>query len=141
MGMGRRKIYRVKAADESVNNSDVLQDDNDLTCQVQAGTTYAVRMLLRVDGTVNYVDAALSMPAGATFFGDLRGDGVSAQTVATEWDGSTQIGIDTGACAVVGFLKVGSTAGTVKLQWAQNAATVGNTTLKAGSYMILERLN
>lgn len=137
MGMGRREIYRVKAADESVNNSVVQQDDNDLTCQVQAGTTYAVRMALDIDGTVDAVDASLSMPAGATFKGTTDGAGSSE----VDWNGTDLLRGDTGLLICTGILKVGSTAGTFKLQWSQANQTVGNTTLKAGSYMILERLN
>jgi hypothetical protein len=44
------------------------------------------------------------------------------------------------ALHVHGLLVVGGTAGTVKLQWAQNTSNVTATILKSGSFLVLRRV-
>lgn len=136
----RRMQYAVKAADEAVNNSATLQNDNDLRFYGQAGKAYAVEILIDVDDTdVDAgIDIALSMPSGATFRGNLA----SAADALAAWTGAEVTLAEADSVVQInGIVKIGATAGDVRLQWAQTAATVGDTIVKANSYITAFRVS
>lgn len=111
-----------KTADESVSSSTTLQDDNHLTTFVAANATYRVKAVLIYDGEAfgglktNWV-----APASATFTGG---------TYATS--GQPTI--------VEGTLVTSGTSGIFKLQWAQVTSNATATTVKSGSFMVLQRI-
>ena len=133
-------LYAVKASDESVTSSTTLQDDEHLFASVAANSVYEVTVALR--GTANSsgdLKVQFAGPAGATgLFG--AGKDHSCVTLGTP---NGPISLSTATPDTVffmGTLTVGGTAGTFKLQWAQNTSNATATTLQAGSYMVLRRI-
>lgn len=129
----------VLAADSTKNNSEVLATV--LSVSVAASTTYHVKGQVTVDDTAvdAGVDLKLSLPAGATFKGQITD--IDATPVIQLWDGA-EGGIDEGAGSVwfEGTLIVDTTAGTLAVQFAQTAAAVGATIVKANSSLIVTKL-
>ena len=133
-----------KTSDETVNNSDTLQDDNDLTFSVAANKNYAVWGTLLVDsGTTPDVKVQWSLPASATFDGVIQlttvAIGEMAESAATAIAG---VGAGTPVSAFFqGVLKVESTGGTAVIQWAQDNAGMSDTKMLEGSWMAFRLLN
>ncbi len=145
-----RPVYARKTADETLSNSTVLQDDDELFVSVDASTTYEWELTLIYEaGTTADYKWALTFPTGSTCsWANNEPDtglaylplGFSSYTsgAATGLGGA---GIGSGRGMIVsGNLVVGVTAGTFKYQWAQNTATVENTKTSAGSLLVLRRL-
>jgi hypothetical protein len=137
----------VKSANETVTNSITLQDDNDLSFAVEANSTYQIIMALKptpesvADGSIR---AKLITPSDAS--GALLINGSNTNTSTTN---SIPRGIPiTGGASgmmyqpydipelyVTGTITTTS-AGTVKLQWAQGAIAPDTpSVLKSGSYI------
>ena len=138
---------RVKRADEIVNNSTVLQDDNDLTFPGAASTTYAfILFLMFSSSTVADFQTAISVPAGADGnrgdWAELTAAGADAtwQERALEANPVGAAGSARQPYISIGVVRMGATAGPVTLQWAQNTAEVSNTSVITGSWLIALRL-
>jgi hypothetical protein len=148
--------HALKTVDESVTNSTVLQDDNELFVPVQAGTDYWVSALIIYEGPENAVGGDLKMgwsvPSGSTFdwVSDSLGSNASStvevisrshQTAASQPAPGT-VGIGTNiACIPKGVLRVGASSGIFRFRWAQlNATAVASVRVKAGSILTLRRL-
>lgn len=143
---------RRKASDETVNNSDTLQDDDDFQFEAEADVTYIIEAQARVSWpkTPNF-KSAFVVPSGATISGwmathnPVSGTDSSADVAATaDWTSALAIGSGTfGAAAAMklfAVLVMGGTAGKVKFQWAQNVATVADTTVEQDSFITVRRL-
>jgi hypothetical protein len=89
-------------------------------------------------------------PSGYSFAGNARGSIISAggfdQNLAHQVVSGT--GLSFGGIAsnnmpisVQGLLTTAGTAGTFRLQWAQTSSNAAGSTLKAGSYMLLQRVS
>lgn len=136
--------YVVKGSDENVNNSAVFQDDDALTFAI--GTTETIEFEFRiyaVSASVNSdIKFTVTGPAsiGGYFAAEARWGTADAFAVnlanTVGGSGAISFGLDTTIRAVVirGIAVGGGTAGNITLQWAQNAATVENVTIKTNSY-------
>lgn len=142
-------IRKIKTADETVNTSATLQDDNHLSFAVAANETWTFEALLYVTGnTTADLRVAATWPSGATgilaVHGSRASDALVSAFDATSTSGGAvgQIGVDTGPrlVRVVGTVEVSSTAGTVQLQWAQQTSTGADTTVKRGSSLVATRI-
>lgn len=137
-------IKRVKGSDETVNNADTVQDDNDLFFYVGANEVWGIEFYLSVisNSTADFI-FDVSVPSGATI----------RTSAHPEWNTSDTLQVSSGTLPVSigqtttergillrGFIKNGSTAGLLKLKWAQSSATVVDTIVKAGSHLIAHRL-
>jgi len=142
-----------KSADESVTNSAVLQDDDELTLSLPADSRWVVRAVLFALAASNTPDIQFQLtgPAGATAVIGKHGlDTGSTSTAGTPrytgnqaFSSNANNALMTSATMIVieGTVVIGATAGAVTLQWAQSSATVGESiTVKAGSYMMLTRI-
>jgi hypothetical protein len=138
-----QEVY--KSADEIVNNSTTLQNDNELLFTAVAGQKYLF--------TVNLIHISVSASAdinvGFTFpTGTMNWLGVGMDLAATVNPASVRmagtVGAASGTALAFGTLTTTSgsqitgtyactTGGTVQLQWAQNTLTASDTTVKAGS--------
>lgn len=141
----------IKAADESVVSSTVLQDDNELQITVSANTKYFVECFLiysadpAADCKIQY-----AVPAGATFdwVSDSLGSAATANTDVVsrsyQTTGTPALGgVTSNATNLVGLHKgllTVTTAGIFKLTWAQLASTVNATFVRANSALILTRM-
>lgn len=144
-----------KTADETVTNSAVLQDDDDLVLTVAASTTYTLDgMLLHSADAAADLQLAFTGPAGASL--DWVPRGLSTLAAATAGDvtlAASSIG-DAGALItgtvgagtkvatlVTGLLQVGATAGSLQLRWAQGTAHASDAVVYAGSYLSLRQVS
>ena len=136
----RFKVIR-KTADETVNNSVAFQSDNELLFTVQALETWGFELTIYADvKAASDWQGKWTIPAGCggrwSIPGNANGDW--ALTDAIQWLAAAD---RTGVYRLFGIIDNGATAGTVGLTWAQVAAVAENTTVKAGSSIILTRLN
>lgn len=154
---GRDLTFVVKAADEGLANSAVVQNDNHLFFTATANAKYLVDVALFVtvgggssgsdfkvgwslpSGTFNMsghgpdVAMAATSSVGSAEFVGLVGAVTSTPAYGLDSDGNTGI-------KLWALIEVGGTGGTVTLQWAQNTATAVTTTLEAGSWLRAERV-
>jgi len=138
-----------KAVDEVVNNSDVLQDDDELKFDIGANEDWeAVFILLNisVSDTPNMA-VGFTVPGGATFYCYI----ITMATGGTGFvmanlpragiphtiDAETTITLN----AIIRIIVVnGATPGVVQLQWAQGSATAEDTTMKENSLLMAHKL-
>ena len=127
-----------KAADETVNNSTTLQNDDHLLFAVGANDIWVFHLWFIVEtGTTPDFKFAFAVPSGGAciYCMDINGvylrpleDATTAKTLAQ----TATPGIFNRLLRYVG----GGTAGNLQLQWAQNTAEVSNTILKENSLLI-----
>lgn len=135
---------KVVAADVTINNNDTLADIAGLeTSSLAAGRKYLVELVLVGTGVsttpdldikfVGSANSTLSWALGAPT--DLT---AAVNTIATE----QTIAMDnlTSVVKAVGVLDIVDTAGTLKLQAAQNVATAEDTVIKAGTLLKITRI-
>lgn len=141
-----------KTATQSVTSSTTLVDDTELFFAVGASTVWFWNALLLYDGAAS-PNGDLKMqftgPSGASLtwvnFG-VNTSALSAYNVVTEQltagspravgtNGGTQM-----SCRPAGYLTIGSTAGTFRLRWAQNASNATPTRVMAGSVFQFKRV-
>jgi len=138
-----------KAADETVNNSNTLQNDDDLKLVVAANEiwTLELRLIFKSVSTTSDYLWGFSYPTGCGIYWGW--DALWLAVATTSGPNTCLIQTDTiargsGNLSTPVWIKViiinGATAGTVNFQWAQNTATVEDTDLLAGSCMIAHRL-
>lgn len=137
-----------KAADETVNNSIVFQNDNHLLHAVAANEVWKYLFYLRSDGDAAAdIKFQVVVPAGGLLeiiSHGLIGNSVAAGTL-NPIDASVSIPFATapGAVRICMFWCLyigGGNAGNVQLQWAQQAAIVGDIFVRENSYLIAHQL-
>jgi hypothetical protein len=145
-----------KASDQTVNNSAALIDDTALAFDIAAGESWILDawLIYGGDGTAD-IQVTVNGPAGAsgafTSGGPLTnvatspgamsygtGNLTAGLDVAMVWGspGITGSTPRTAALHIRGVVANGTTAGTVKIRWAQAVATAANTTVMAGSTLL-----
>lgn len=146
-----------KTADETVNNSSTLQDDDELFLPVAENEIWLAQWFLLLNAASDTPDYKFGMsgPTGATMRWGV-GSTQSTSGVAFSWF-STATGsplglaaisdtLTTGGTTVVSgiflpaIIVVGGTAGDVKLRWAQNTPTAVNTKVLTNSCLIAHQL-
>lgn len=139
--------FKEKTADELVNTSAVLQDDDHLFLSVEAGKRYLVELFLKVQGASVNADLKIGFAAlaGMTYEiirGSAEGPstGTSAAALSTT---TTSSGLDanTSLQRYDGFITTTTDAGILQLQWAQAVSTAEDVKLKTGSLMRLTKIN
>lgn len=144
-----------KTATESVTSSTTLQNDDELFLTVEANATYIMDLLLLHDSDATAagdVKIGWSAPASATMNWGVHG----ANTAATSSTGVTSVnmqtriisevaafggGDSTGTTALAkGVLVTAGTAGTFRLQWAQETSNAVASNVRVGSYLTLKRV-
>ena len=149
------QLVAVKAADESVTSSTTLQNDDHLLFALEANATYAL------DGYLYYSGAA----DGGTGAGGLKMDWTLPASASMHWssfavnsgtnpltnyDAVSQVNTDVrnyatnGPTALSmqpkGVILTGGTPGTAQSRWAQVNSNATATTIKAGSWLRLQRI-
>lgn len=153
-----RPLYVRKTADEIVNNSTTLQDDNHLVLAMEANTTYRLGGLLRYTcaSTAADMQVGFTIPTGATAvtFGAGGGTNVTGQegnisvyspsgaagSVAAVFYGSNNSAAFPIGISLAGHIRVGATAGNLQLQWAQVSATATDLTMLIDSFIELRKV-
>jgi hypothetical protein len=138
-----RTLYVRKTADESVNllsTGSTSQNDNELFFSIAANEVWVVRFYLVINsGTVADWKYQLAVPSGATGHTALMLGASVVLPHNTDSANVSQFGADRG-CQIYGIVVNSSTAGTVQFMWAQNTADAGDTTVKANSFLIANRI-
>ncbi|MGH8524962.1 MAG: hypothetical protein ACREXY_12340 [Gammaproteobacteria bacterium] len=138
-------FYVIKTADEIVNNSTTLQNDNELFTQtLPKNSVWDIEMLLHHrSGTTPDFKHALTLPTGATLvaaalFFNTTGTLIYAATAGASFS-TGGLGAVTIDLSVRGILRL-TNPGVVQLQWAQNTADASDTTVFADSFLKLTRI-
>lgn len=139
---GGGATFLSKPADETVNNSNTLQNDDDLTFSVSANKEYAVWGVLYINSPGNAdMKFAWSLPAAAT----LTTIGLIEETAAyVDIDQDGEFMSTTGSAQThvfSGTLIVGANAGTAVLQFAQWTAQAADSDLLKGSWLAYKELD
>ena len=134
-----------KSADEIVNNSSALQDDNHLIFALAATGEWEFQVNLWYDAaTAADIKVAFTIPASTTLYWSHTGADASLAShndaFVTTASASTR---DLGGNAVgtlrhariVGYVRTTGTSGNLTMQWAQNTANASDATIKRGSAM------
>ncbi len=140
LGIGETKCV-IKLADETINNSSVYQDDDELAFAIEANEAYLVEVNLYVDiKTASAFKFKFTIPAGCggkrSIPGNSNGDWA--------WTDNMSISAGTANRTMVyqtfGIIENGNTAGTVQMQWAQSIAVAEDTILRTNSNIVITRL-
>jgi hypothetical protein len=129
----------VKSANETVNNSTTLQNDDDLLFSVAANEKWSfISFIFYSSGTTPDIKFAFTVPSGATIdivigVWSTTGSLVDGTSVFTGTGGGA--GVVRGFC-LYGKVLVGATPGNVQLQWAQDVLEASNTIVHEGSTII-----
>ncbi len=129
----------VKTADQIVNNSETLVNDNHLKFSYRTGKRYSGYLILRFSSPANAdIDVTMKALTGADYETFRLGVDVVAVTpvaFASESTISTDASIQT---MIIYFLCGGSTAaGTCNFKWAQSTAQVADTKILNGSMLVV----
>ncbi len=142
-----RLLVAVKAADEIVNNSAVLQNDDHLVIALAANKKYHVTLLLWALAA-NGDDFKFAFTAPAACTGSRlqhNYDTTAGNNHLISADLTTAMVAAVAATAVLiridAVVKNGANAGNLQFQWAQNAAAAFNNTIYAGSSMTAIKLD
>lgn len=153
-------VFARKTGDESIASTTTLQNDDALFCAVAANKVYTVEVCaFYVGNETGDIKFAFTFPTGATvhFFGligwdsdtgfNTGGTHGTVEFLAQQNQTSSPTGAVTGTASTTtlgallkGLIVVGSTAGTLQLQWAQRVSNATSTVVKAGSYMRLDQM-
>lgn len=136
-------IIKRKVADETVNNSSTLQNDDELAIVVAADTSYRLRATIRYSsGTTPDFKWAWSYPTGLTMvYSAICQVTTVAFAELIESSGGAVDGAGANESLFFdGTVVVSSTAGTLQFRWAQNTANPSDTIVRAGSYLELQQI-
>ena len=140
--LGTKNVKR-KTADETVNNSTTLQnDDHLLGWTMDANGVYAVIGCLLVDsGATPDIKFQWTLPASAVGYTVVVDNGGSEQATHAAAGVITTAGAGTiQAVPISGVFIIAGTSGTATLQWAQNTADASDTKLRTGSWIAVIKL-
>jgi hypothetical protein len=135
-----RLVTVVKTADEIVNNSDVVQNDDHLFFNVAPNSVYQVDInLIIVSTAVADFRVGLIYPVLTTAQWHFIG-----YWSAPQLTGLNQTAITSGAClggiydlkTLRCIVQTGANAGSFGIRWAQQAVEVSDTTVKIGSNIV-----
>lgn len=147
-----------KTSDTSRSNTATLANDPDLLITPPVSTVWAIQGVLIIEGgSVGDMKIAFSFPTGATLTWGLIDNptGITtpytSNTVFTGAFGSATSGSSFFSAGLIGagsqfytpvggLLTMGSTAGNLTVQWAQNTSDGTAATMKAGSWLMGWRL-
>lgn len=134
----------IKVADETVNNSTTLQNDDELLFAVAANTKYVIRGRIKINtGATPDIKIGWTFPAGLTMdYSTIGFSGGAFAAYAFDQTGTPEI--DGAGVAdeffIDGTVTVSSTAGTLQFQWAQNTLNASDTKVLAKSYITLQQV-
>jgi len=140
-------LRRLKTTDEIVNNSTVLQDDDELSIIVEADGVYEVDILVIVvsDAVANFkyhLASSDTFDLVHTFWEtDLAPGAQDGISEATALKAVVTANTNEHFLSLKGILRVGGSINDLKFQWAQNTGVVVDTIVKADSYIKLTKLN
>ncbi len=137
LALGGTFVY--KSSDESVNNSDTLQDDDELLFAVGANELWIFQFWLDVvDTTSADFSYGFSGPAGSAIVWAPIPQMATSGSVVTTIRRTTAIDTEGAGQPLhhaLGRIDTAGTSGTLQLEWSQVNVTANNTTIRAGSWL------
>lgn len=149
-----RSLYTFlrKTADETVNNTATLQNDDVFFVAVPTAGVFVFDLtLFYTSNNTADIKFAFTHPAGAVVRWGTAG--LASSATATSGDSQYAAAVGSGSTVLIGggnattvmmfisgILEMGGTAGTFQLQWAQNTADASNTTVNTYSNMRMWRV-
>ncbi len=136
LAIGGSFVY--KSANETVNNSDTLQDDDELKFAVGANELWLFQAWIHsTDTTTADLHYLFTGPAGSTVrWSPIPQFGVTGSFHNTDVKfGTAQNTEGNGGHFAVGRIDTAGTSGDLQLQWAQSTATANNTIVLIGSWL------
>ncbi len=138
LAIGGTFVY--KASDESVNNSNTVQDDDDLKFTVGTNELWIFQVYVHVtDTTTANIKLTFTGPASSTAVWSRHpGFGITdtfAPSVPRALTTELSSEADDRIHYLLGSIDTAGTSGTLQFQWAQVTATANDTTVKAGSWL------
>ena len=137
-----------KTADETVNNSAILQNDDHLFMAVAANEVWAFECVVLFSSATTTPDlrVAFTVPTGATLAWapaphSTAADAFTTSIVTTASGSSLVVGAGASArlLLIKGIVRNGATAGNLQFQWSQNSATAEDTKVLLDSYLLAHR--
>ena len=143
--LSRRQIFgAAKASDESLLDSTVMQDDNELVAALLASTTYRFYAAIKcsVNAAVD-IKTAFTLPSGAS--GEFIGHQFGGTDDAVQISGDvtavqTTTGYNPDLIVMTGQIVVGGTPGNFQFQWAQRVSSGTPITVQAGSVLEVQEI-
>jgi hypothetical protein len=145
--------FATKASDQSVTNSTVLVNDNDLSFNTNPNETWEIHGELHADNTAAAANVKITftVPAGATIkiYYNAIEDGVAAAvsagaSIINASGVAKTVTIAAGVSTYIqlhGIVRNGATGGVVLLKWAQGVANILPTILRQDSFIKAMRVN
>lgn len=140
-------VGKVKASDQSVTSSTTLVDEATMQFAIGASESWIFTWTLSaVFSAAGQIKVAVVTPAGATLLAvaHMHPNGIvpAFGTTTTSGTGIALVSaLSTGGAVMVTATVVnGATAGTVRLQFAQNTSDGTATTIKAASSLVAARI-
>ena len=132
-----------KTADESVTSSTTLQNDDHLSLEVGANETWEFEAFILATSSSQTPDLkfTFTVPTGTSIdwtANSVDSSAASSYPPVSASGTSVSPAISANAMMVVrvrGVLTVGSTAGSLQLQWSQNQSNNNAVTVKARSFL------
>lgn len=151
VGLDPRVQFKVKTADEIVNNSVTLQPDDHLVAPVEANKQYLVEValgLMPANSGPDYKFGWGSLPVGATMPWGAHSNasatdhwGAESSVVALAATDTLTVDVNTAGIIKLVFLrgiyKGGANAGNLQFMWSQNSLHASDSKLLLGSSMRL----
>jgi hypothetical protein len=149
--------FAVKPNVEQRASTVALADDSDLVLHVDASKTYHCRLFASIGAPVTPgFRFSFGVPAGCTLYGPARssiGDAGLIVHWSAIYDGVNQFAGDNIALPATfgsgssdfveldAILVTAGTAGNFRFRWAQKVSDPANTSVRAGSWMLLRRVS
>ena len=137
--LNERITVIVKTADETKTTDDTFADDEELSgLSLLANSYYAFRMLIihEEHATPDMKFKPYVTSGGVTWQSDL--DDINATPAASQ---VTAGAADDRMCNITGVIATSTSGCLFSLQWAQNTSDANDSTVKAGSYILLHKLD
>lgn len=133
-----------KTADEIVNNSSTLQNDDALLFAVGANEVWEFHLFMLITSSLTpKFKLAITKPTGGSILA-LEQGAVSGTAPTANTGSSRTQSTDTTATRIVTYWGVyigGDNAGNVQVQWAQSTANESDTKVLANSFIIVHKLD
>ena len=123
-----------KTTAQSIASSTTLTDDTQLLVSLAANTDYLIRGVLYIDSGGGGFRWSMTGPSGAT---TIRYNPVASNGGQSAYGSVASFGAGASTWKVdfTAMIRNGSTAGTLSIQFCQNASDASNTTMIVGSWL------
>lgn len=141
-----------KDADQGYSNDITYNDDNELRFTAEANTKYRVELIMMATGNAGNIQVNWRGPAGMSGTKAVIGPPATATNLASTTVRMTchsvttavAYGLQSGITAHISekcIVSTSATAGEVVITHSQNVSSGDATTVKAGSYLVVTRVN